>query len=516
MRRTLNKTENALLNFITSILLQVVTAAIGLVLPKLMIEEYGSDINGLITSITHFLSYISLVEGGIGAVFRASLYKPLAQKDNEGLSRVVLTQKKFYRKIGYYFLVYVFLLAIIYPRIAKSDVDNWFILIILLIVSVGTALEYFISLPYVALITADQHVRVVSIISIITVVFNFIISVVLIKMHLSVVCVKISTCIIMAVKPCFYTRYVKKQYSINKNVLPDNDILSQRWSGMVHHIAYFLHSNVDIMLLTIFVGTSSVSVYSVYYSVISGIQKVLSSFSSGVSAGIGHLLWDSDKNKINKVIDEYEFTYGMAATVLYTITLIMIVPFVRIYTRKITDENYIVPLFAYTLVIAQWIYCFRHMYSTISDSANMFKKTQVGAILESAINLIVSVFLLFFFESVEYKLFGIALGTLLGMFSRYIFEIFFLSKNVVKRPLNKPLKLFVSALMIMIVSVMISKSVLWFSVDSFGSWIEAAIIVSIVTLSLFFGISFLFFKNELYGLTRRIVRVWRKKNGENK
>ena len=40
---------------------------------------YGSDVNGLVSSITQFLGYIALVEGGVGGVIRAALYKPLAK-----------------------------------------------------------------------------------------------------------------------------------------------------------------------------------------------------------------------------------------------------------------------------------------------------------------------------------------------------------------------------------------------------------------------------------------------------
>lgn len=516
MMDRLSKSENAALNFTCSILLQVITAIIGLFLPKLMIGEFGSDVNGLITSITHFLSYISLVEGGIGAIFRASLYKPLARNDNDQLSRVVVTQKRFYRRLGFFFILYVVILSIIYPLIVKTDVDHQYIVILILIICVGTALEYFISLPYTALITADQHVRIVSVVSILTITINFFTSIILIRLHCSFVAVKTATCVIMTAKPLLYSLYVKKNYKLDPNAIPDDSILEQRWNGMVHHIAYFLHSNIDIMLLTVFVGTGAVSVYSIYFAIISGIQKVLSAFSSGVSAGIGHLLWDSDEKRINEVVDEYEFTYGMSATVLFSITIVLIVPFVRIYSRNISDENYIAPLFAYTLVLAQWLYCFRHMYSLISDSANMFKKTQYGAIMESGLNLIVSLILLFVFDSVEMKLFGIAFGTLVGMLSRYLFEIVFLSRNVLKRPIWKPFKMLLSSVFIMIITVLITNIWIPSTIDTYTKWVTIAVVVSVTSLVSFVLVAFFLYKRELMSLCRRLSNLWRKINGKNR
>lgn len=53
-----SRTRKALLNIIFAILLQAVTFLRGLILPRIIIPAYGSDVNGLASSITHFLTYI--------------------------------------------------------------------------------------------------------------------------------------------------------------------------------------------------------------------------------------------------------------------------------------------------------------------------------------------------------------------------------------------------------------------------------------------------------------------------
>ena len=59
-------------NSISAILLQVVTAVSGIILPRIIITNYGSGVNGLIASITQFLSYIALLETGIGGVIQTA------------------------------------------------------------------------------------------------------------------------------------------------------------------------------------------------------------------------------------------------------------------------------------------------------------------------------------------------------------------------------------------------------------------------------------------------------------
>lgn len=74
-----SRTKNAALNIAFSILLQIVTFFRGLILPHIIIPAYGSDINGLISSITQFLAYISLLEAGVGA-YSGHLCITLSQK----------------------------------------------------------------------------------------------------------------------------------------------------------------------------------------------------------------------------------------------------------------------------------------------------------------------------------------------------------------------------------------------------------------------------------------------------
>ena len=91
-----SRSKNSTLNMSFSLLFQLITAISGLILPKLIIENFGSDVNGLIASITQFLSYISLLEGGAEGVIRASLYKPLSIGDTDKVSAIVLAPKNFY------------------------------------------------------------------------------------------------------------------------------------------------------------------------------------------------------------------------------------------------------------------------------------------------------------------------------------------------------------------------------------------------------------------------------------
>ena len=139
-----SRTKNAMLNIIFSLLFQFVVFVKGMILPRIIIPTYGSDVNGLVSSIVQFLTYISLLEAGVGSIFRASLYKPLANGDINGVSGIINEQKLFYKKIGMIFAGYVVLLCIFYPLIAKTNVPKPYVVSLILILSVSTFAEYFV------------------------------------------------------------------------------------------------------------------------------------------------------------------------------------------------------------------------------------------------------------------------------------------------------------------------------------------------------------------------------------
>ena len=82
-------------NTVVSLIYQIVAFVCGFILPKYFLTYYGSSVNGLVSSITQFLGFITLAEAGVGAVVQSALYKPLADRDNEQISRIMISSDRF-------------------------------------------------------------------------------------------------------------------------------------------------------------------------------------------------------------------------------------------------------------------------------------------------------------------------------------------------------------------------------------------------------------------------------------
>ena len=107
----MGRSKKFMYNSITTALLQVVTMVAGFVTPRFMLTAYGSEINGLVSSILQFISYFNLVEAGLSSAAVYSLYKPIADKDHDKINRIVTAAKHFYIESGYIFVGLVALLA---------------------------------------------------------------------------------------------------------------------------------------------------------------------------------------------------------------------------------------------------------------------------------------------------------------------------------------------------------------------------------------------------------------------
>ena len=256
-------------NIITSLILQIVTIICGLILPRLIIKTYGSATNGLINSITQFLSYIALLDSGFGLVVKSLLYKPISEKNDREIKKILHATNKFFSNIAFIFLVYIIILCIIYPLLVKNQFDYLFIISLIIVLSISTISEYFIGITYSIYIQASQENYIISTIQIVTTILNTIISAILIKLNFSIQIVKLITMTLFAIRPFLLKEYVKRKYKLNINHKEkSNYIIKQKWDGLAQHIAFVVHSNTDIAILSIFSTMKEVSVYSVYLLII--------------------------------------------------------------------------------------------------------------------------------------------------------------------------------------------------------------------------------------------------------
>lgn len=489
----LDRDQKAKLNIVMALFAQITTLICGLVIPQLMIANFGSEAYGATTSIAQFLGYISLLDGGMSGVARAALYKPLALNDTQAISNIVAQMKKFFRVIAFIFVAYVLLLAVSFKGISHTESLDWpFTFALVLVISISTFAQYFIGISYSVLLQAAQKGYIVNICSVITVLLNTVITIILVKVGCNLVMVKLVSSCIYVLRPIVFYLYVRAKFNLQKSSNNADDMLQQKWTGLAQHIAFYLHSNTAIAVLTFLTNLKMVAVYSVYYMVTSNIQNLTSSFSNGMEALFGDMLAKEETQELEKSFSMYDTMISVVSVVLFAVTAVLIVPFVKIYTADLTDANYIAPTFALILVLASLTFCLRLPYHSIVIAAGHFKQTRMAAYGEAAINIVLSVLL-----ASSQGLVGVALATFIATIFRFIYYAVYISQNILKQKAGRTIKReiinYLSFLGVYIIGRCIQN---YMPTNNYFSWVLCGIVVTLMAVCIVVVANYLFYREE--------------------
>jgi len=494
--------RKAVKNIVSSLIQNIVVILCGFIIPKLIISNYGSDVNGLINSITQFLAYISLLDTGIGQVIKSKLYKPIAKKDKHEIENILSATERFYRILACIFLVYIVVLCFVYPMLVNNDFDKMFTISLLIIISFSTMAEYFFGLTYSTFLQADQKTYINSSFRIITTILNATGIVILILLGTNILLVKLLSSAFFILRPILLRIYVNKKYDFNLKNADKNYKIENKWDGAAQHVASVIHSNTDVAVLTIFCNVIEVSVYSVYLLVVNGVKIFVESLTSGIDATFGDMLAKNEKKQLNDSFGMYEIIYTTIVTIVFSCTIILIVPFVKIYTSGITDANYIRPMFAFLIVLAEFLHVLRLPYSSLTYAAGHFKQTMKGAWFEAFSNITISII----FVS-RFGLVGVAIGTLFAMFIRTIEFNYHTSKYILERKISIGLiKFFLPIIQVLCVYVFVDKLIV-INIANYMSWILYAF-VALISVSIFVILTnIIIYKNSIKSIKTNVKNL---------
>ena len=83
------KNKRVVLNIISNLSYEAVKIVFGFVLPRLYLVNFGSDVNGLDSTIKNIFAYLALLEAGVGLSAQYSLYHPVAIGDTDRINSIL-------------------------------------------------------------------------------------------------------------------------------------------------------------------------------------------------------------------------------------------------------------------------------------------------------------------------------------------------------------------------------------------------------------------------------------------
>lgn len=418
--------KKGLFNILYGILGQVVLVAFSIVTPILVIENYGSETNGLLHSAEQIFAYLSLFEAGVGYATLQALYRPVAENDKDSIAAIMSATRIYYTRTGILYTICVAGFAFLYPVLVPTSLPYFLVVGVVLFGGLGGCLHYFYQGKYVLLMQAEGYSYVTTKINILVNILISCAKIILLLSGFNVLAVQFSYFVCQIIRTLCYRIYIRKKYpDINLKAKPDFGAISQKKAVLVHQVSTLIFNSTDVMLLTFLTrDLKVVSVYTLYSSIVTTLFNLIQTMSAGFDFKLGQM-YAVDRQQYNKLYHVFEIFHMTLVFSVMSALYVILLPFMTLYTRNVTDINYINTWYPLLFVMVPLLTHGRTAANSGINFAGHFEQTKWYAVIESAINLSVSIVSILLIG-----LPGALLGTIVASVYRTVNIIWYYYKNI--------------------------------------------------------------------------------------
>lgn len=413
-----SRRQNAIINVITASGVYVLTMLLSLIVRGALARSLGQDYVGLNGVLTSVITSFAIADLGIDSVFIYLMYKPMADKDIDAVNSLMSLFRQVYVIIGSVFLLVGTIAIPFLPRlIGSSAMKLPHIYIIYGLFVLNTGISYFFSY-YRAIINADQKVYIVARITLLVNLIGNTIQIValfFVKSFLlyAILLVLMTITINVLIEYVARNRYsflqfqrisiskYRKSYSEIFRTLVQNTV-----GGLSNKLGTVIVFSSDNIILANFASLRIVGMYSNYILISQGISAFLSKIIASLTASVGNLGVENDSDRTYAVFLRLSFAVNTLITVIVFPVIIIFSPFIKLWVGK----GYVLPETALLIIVANLLLqIFRYPSLTFVDAFGLQWIQKWKSVIESIVNLLVSLILIIFFHD---GLFGILIGTL--------------------------------------------------------------------------------------------------------
>lgn len=487
------KTKRIFYNLVVGVFGQVIAIILGLLLPRYFIGTFGSEINGIVNTVTQIYVYINLLEAGVGTATIQALYKPISSDNKQEINSILSATSNYYKKTGILYLLAVFVFAFSFPFLFKTTVDNFTIFCIVLFSGLGGVINFFFQGKYRLLLEAEGKSYIISSLTTSISIISTVIKIILIIKGFNVIAVQFSFFVINLLQVFVIGRIIQKSYKwIDLKVSPNYNAISQKNSVLIHQVSFMVFSNTDVLLLSMFIGFKIVSVYSLYALIFRTVSTLLSIANNSAAFALGQV-FHKDIERFKKLIDTNEFVFFVLSFSAFTSVYIVIIEFMKLYTRGpgFSDINYIDKNLAFMFMAIEVLKSVKPVMNSVVNVSGHFKQTTNRAILEMIINLVVSLICVNIFG-----VYGVLIGTVCALLYRSNDFVLYVNKKILNRSPLKSYARWIFNIILCVLIVYLTRNI-HISSSSYIEFLKGGIIIFTLVTSVFVILNSILFKSDL-------------------
>lgn len=505
------RSKNSIINAISAIMMYSVAILASFLTQKIFIKTLGNEYLGLNGLFNNILSMLTVVELGFGTAIIYNLYKPVADNDEKKIKALMNYYKKIYNIVAIVIAVLGFCILPFLNKIVGKISINENIKFLFILSLIDIIVSYLFSYKR-SILYASQKTYVVNLSHIGYTIFSNIAEIIFLLETQNYVIYLIIKIIFRILENLVVTMITNNMYPYIKkknNEKIDNDTkkdVKKQVNGLLFHkIGGNVVFGTDNIIISKFFGVVTVGFYSNYYIIINAINALLGQVFTSITASIGNLLLEENKEKNYKIYKNFLFANSWMYMFCASCLICLMEPFISLWIGKEYILNYSVLII---LIINFYMQGMRKTCSTFKEAAGIFYEDRFIPVLEAILNIVLSIFF-----TKMFGLEGVFLGTILSTLLVYLYTF---PKYVYKRIFNRNymqyileiLKYFVIAFVSVFITVVLTK-VITIGKSNFTELIKNLVICIIVPnliyLILFFRSNEVkYFKEIFYSFIKQL------------
>lgn len=473
-------------NLISSLVYQVVLISLSFLLPRLYLENFGSEVNGVLSTIKQIFVYMFLLEAGVGLATTQALYERIGKKNYQSINEVLSATHSYYSKTGIIYLAIVLVIAVVYAYVIPTSMDSGTVFCIVILTAVPALFSYFVQAKYRILLEVDGRKYVINNSDTVLQIASSAGKILVILLTDSLILMQLVYCIMYVAQLSFLYFYAKRRYKwLDLKAKPDFQAISQKNSVLVHQLSGMVFNNTDVILISALCDFKAASIYAIYNIFFSQVQNFIANVSSSFNFALGQA-FNIDRERFKRLFNVYETFYVAATFLVYTLMAVFLLPLIQIYTKGIDDADYTNTLLVFLFVIMNLASNIKIPVNSVIEFSGNFQKTRSFAIWEMVINLTVTVAAI-----LTMGICGAIIGTVAALVYRGIVTIRFSNRNVLERSQMHTYKILLSNALVFGIVMAV------FYVDSFSGFeflplLLRGIIHSVWISALYVAVNFVF------------------------
>lgn len=410
----MGRVQSAAKNIAFGYIGNLVTQLLGFVLRTVFIAYLGNTLTGINDLYTGILSVLSMAELGVGTALNYSLYGPVARKDYEKIKSYMQLYRKAYRTIGLVIALIGLAVSPFLPYLVKQpegvtlrDLTLYYFIFLF-----NTVSSYFVAYKY-SLVNAEQknyiQTNIITITKMITVGLQIIVIIATQNFYLYL----LTAAFVELMQKLFVSRYLNRRYPylLDRNVArlskeETGEIVKKTKALVFHKVGDVARLQTDSMIISAFINVTLVSFVGNYNMVLTSVSNFVNIIFNSVLSGFGNLIATESKEKQYSIFKVYRFfacwIYGFSGVGFF----LLLTPFIMLWQGR---ESVLGVSVIACILIDYYLKGDRIVLSNFKTAAGVFEQDKYLALIQGAVNLVISIALV-----QKIGLVGVYVGTVIS------------------------------------------------------------------------------------------------------